>query len=141
MRACLPACLSVVLSRQVSTIFRYADLEAVFTHITKAAALQAFTDPLVTVREAVTQQCVEALFQYRLTCASSSPPGQLILPESLKLMPLYSLALLKSDVRAGPLLAHIPVSTLHVSHRCPLPASLTGAAAQPPRGRAGARHA
>ena len=60
---------------------------------------QAWAEPLATVRESITKLCVETLYQYRSTCASTSPPGQLILPESLKLMPLYALALLKSDVR------------------------------------------
>ena len=33
---------------------------------------------------------------YRKHCASSSSPGQLILPESFKLYPLYALSLLKN---------------------------------------------
>jgi protein transport protein SEC24 len=36
------------------------------------------------------------LFSYRNTCAATSPAGQLVLPESLKLFPLYTLGLLKS---------------------------------------------
>lgn len=34
---------------------------------------------------------------YRKQCSSQSPPGQLILPESLKLLPMYVNCMLKSD--------------------------------------------
>lgn len=40
--------------------------------------------------------CAEALFSYRTHCATTSPAGQLVLPESLKLYPLYSLGIIKS---------------------------------------------
>lgn len=48
------------------------------------------------VRETIVDRCIKILAAYRKTCASSSSPGQLILPESLKLFPLYSLTLIKS---------------------------------------------
>ena len=38
---------------------------------------------------------VNILHAYRINCASTSSYGQLILPESLKLLPLYSGSLLK----------------------------------------------
>ena len=42
------------------------------------------------------------LFTYRKMCASNTAAGQLILPESLKLLPLYVLSLTKSGLlRAG----------------------------------------
>lgn len=44
------------------------------------------------VREAATAQCVNILYAYRRYCATASSTGQLILPEALKLMPLYMLA-------------------------------------------------
>jgi len=37
----------------------------------------------------------DTLYVYRRHCAVSANPGQLILPESLKLLPLYALALTK----------------------------------------------
>jgi Sec23/Sec24 helical domain len=37
----------------------------------------------------------DTLFAYRRHCAQSANPGQLILPEALKLLPLYCLALTK----------------------------------------------
>lgn len=50
----------------------------------------------------MTESCVGPLLGYRRFCASTSSPGQLILPESLKLMPLYTLGLIKSPaLRSG----------------------------------------
>lgn len=48
------------------------------------------------VREELLNNCVEVLYQYRKHCASQSSSGQLILPESLKLFPLYTLGAMKS---------------------------------------------
>mgnify|MGYP003386096048 FL=1 len=39
--------------------------------------------------------CLELLIKYRHLCSSHSPKGQLILPESLKVLPLYILGMLK----------------------------------------------
>lgn len=48
------------------------------------------------------EQCVDILAVYRRNCASASSSGQLILPESLKLLPLFCLSLTKSTaLRAG----------------------------------------
>ena len=41
------------------------------------------------------------LATYRKHCANPSMPGQLILPECLKLLPLYMNCVLKSDAVAG----------------------------------------
>jgi len=51
---------------------------------------------LTAVRDSLTEECVSALYNYRINCAKTSPAGQLILPESLKLMPLFVLGALKS---------------------------------------------
>ncbi|RLO13526.1 hypothetical protein DYB28_006752, partial [Aphanomyces astaci] len=49
-----------------------------------------------TVKEKLVDDCVHVLSNYRKHCATNSSSGQLILPESLKLLPLYTLATLKS---------------------------------------------
>lgn len=77
-------------------VFRLADLDAVFTANLRLALPRLLHEPLRTVRDSLTEQCIEALYAYRSHCASTSPVGQLILPESLKLMPLYTLSALKS---------------------------------------------
>lgn len=49
-------------------------------------------------KEAINKAAADALLAYRTHCASASSSGQLILPEALKLLPLYTLALSKSTV-------------------------------------------
>jgi len=62
----------------------------------KQAANQISSSPLPQVREQVTNLCINILHSYRKFCATVSSAGQLILPEGLKLLPLYTLALVKS---------------------------------------------
>lgn len=42
-------------------------------------------------RDRVSGQCVNILYTYRKFCATASSSGQLILPEALKLLPLYTM--------------------------------------------------
>eukprot|EP00271_Cylindrocystis_brebissonii_P012807 TRINITY_DN3230_c0_g1_i1.p1 TRINITY_DN3230_c0_g1~~TRINITY_DN3230_c0_g1_i1.p1 ORF type:complete len:1229 (+),score=266.22 TRINITY_DN3230_c0_g1_i1:375-4061(+) len=88
--------LALPTSTILANLFRAADLDAQFTYFLKKAAIEASLQPLLTVRDAAVQQCVNILFTYRKYCASASSSGQLILPEALKLLPLYTLALNKS---------------------------------------------
>lgn len=53
--------------------------------------------PYKSIRDNFTHQIAVILSCYRKHCSSQSPAGQLILPESLKLLPMYSNCLLKSD--------------------------------------------
>jgi protein transport protein SEC24 len=62
----------------------------------KQAADQIPSTPLMLVRDQVTNLCINVLLAYRKFCATVSSSGQLILPEALKLLPLYILALTKS---------------------------------------------
>lgn len=88
----------------LSNVFRGADLDAQFAYYLKQAAKEVPAAPLSQVREEMTNFCVTTLSAYRKFCATASSSGQLILPEALKLLPLYTLALtksvgLRSDVR------------------------------------------
>jgi len=53
------------------------------------------------VKEAITNKTAQILATYRKHCASPSSAGQLILPECMKLMPLYVNCLIKSDAMSG----------------------------------------
>ncbi|KAI9342470.1 Sec23/Sec24 trunk domain-containing protein [Zopfochytrium polystomum] len=87
----------------LGNVFRSADMDTTMNYLAKASVSQAATTLLKTVREQLTDRCVKILTAYRKHCASSSSPGQLILPESFKLYPLYSLSLLKCKAfRGGP---------------------------------------
>ena len=72
------------------------------------------------MREAVVSATVSILHTYRKMCASKTAAGQLILPETLKLLPLYALSLTKhallragTDVRAD----EVPLARVGVRAR------------------------
>ncbi|KAL6875599.1 hypothetical protein ACP4OV_013112 [Aristida adscensionis] len=88
--------LSLPCTSTLSNLFRYADLETQFACFLKQAANGITTSPLSRVRDEATNTCINILQSYRKNCASVSSSGQLILPEALKLLPLYTLALIKS---------------------------------------------
>ncbi|MCO5560069.1 hypothetical protein L7F22_013675 [Adiantum nelumboides] len=88
--------LSLTCTTVLNNVFRGADLDAQFTYFLKHAAQEAPANPLAQLREKMTSSCVNILFTYRKFCATASSAGQLILPEALKLLPLYTLALTKS---------------------------------------------
>ncbi|XP_027095162.2 protein transport protein SEC24 C [Coffea arabica] len=88
--------LSLPCTNMLSNLFRSADLDTQFGCMLKQAANEVPSTPLVQVREQVTNLCINILHSYRKFCATVTSPGQLILPEALKLLPLYTLALIKS---------------------------------------------
>ncbi|KAE8666639.1 Protein transport protein Sec24-like CEF [Hibiscus syriacus] len=88
--------LSLPCTNMLSNLFRSADLDAQFANFLKQAAIEIPTAPLMQVRDQVTNLCINILLSYRKFCATVSSSGQLILPEALKLLPLYTLALIKS---------------------------------------------
>ncbi|ETP16077.1 hypothetical protein F441_09271 [Phytophthora nicotianae CJ01A1] len=97
----------------LSNVFRFADLDATCSVWQRSAARQFVDKQLMratpmAVKESLVDQCVTVLFNYRKFCASSSSSGQLILPESLKLLPLYTLATLKSRALRGNLVGNPP---------------------------------
>ncbi|TPX40911.1 hypothetical protein SeMB42_g05818 [Synchytrium endobioticum] len=95
---------TVPVAAVLGNLFRYAEMDTTLNFLAKMAISQALSTPLRTVREQITDRCTKILAAYRRHCASSSShPGQLILPESFKLFPLYALSLLKTKAfRAGP---------------------------------------
>ncbi|XP_074319619.1 protein transport protein SEC24 B-like [Silene latifolia] len=88
--------LSLPCTSGLPNLFRSADLDTQFTCFLKQAASEISTTPLPQVRDRVTNHCVGILHSYRKFCSAVQSPGQLILPEALKLLPLYTLALTKS---------------------------------------------
>ncbi|XP_015570527.1 protein transport protein Sec24-like At4g32640 isoform X2 [Ricinus communis] len=88
--------LSLPCTNNLSNLFRMADLDTQFVCFLKQAANEIPSAPPLHVREQVTNFCINILLSYRKFCATVSSSGQLILPEALKLLPLYTLALIKS---------------------------------------------
>ncbi|KAL1921511.1 uncharacterized protein VTP21DRAFT_11227 [Calcarisporiella thermophila] len=108
--------LAVGVTNLVGNVFRHAEADASVNLLLKGAFNQALEKPLKDVREALTERCAKILAAYRKNCASSTSPGQLILPEAYKLLPLYTLTMLKSKaLRGGPdLNADIRVYTMRM---------------------------
>ncbi|CAK4152332.1 unnamed protein product [Aphanomyces euteiches] len=93
--------LALPVANLVTNVFRHADLDATCA-IWQRMAVKTIRDKSImsgngqAVKERLIDDCVQVLTNYRKHCATNSSSGQLILPESLKLLPLYTLASLKS---------------------------------------------
>ncbi|XP_039028575.1 protein transport protein Sec24-like At4g32640 [Hibiscus syriacus] len=88
--------LSLPCTRNLTNLFRSIDLETQFVCSLKQVANEIPYTPLLQMREQVTHICINKLFAYRKFCTTATKSGQLILPEALKLLPLYTLGLTKS---------------------------------------------
>lgn len=53
------------------------------------------------IKEELEARCAQILACYRKNCASPTSAGQLILPECMKLLPLYASCLMKNDAISG----------------------------------------
>jgi protein transport protein SEC24 len=93
--------LSLGIASQLSTVFKSAEMDTTLNLIMRQTVQKAFLSPLKNIRDQASQRCIKILTAYRTNCAANSSSGQLILPEALKLMPLYTLCLLKSRAFRG----------------------------------------
>lgn len=93
--------LQLTATLSLSSVFANADVEAVTSVLVKLVASAALGGG-TGYRDQITKMCVDMLFAYRHNCTSATSAGQLILPESLKLLPLYVGTLRKLPaLRAG----------------------------------------
>ncbi|XP_070544863.1 protein transport protein Sec24C-like [Ptychodera flava] len=86
---------------QMADMFRNCEMDAVLNLLAKHAISQVTHSSPKAIRETLINQCAHILTCYRKNCASPSSPGQLILPECMKLLPLYANSLIKSDALSG----------------------------------------
>ncbi|XP_004346230.1 protein transporter Sec24-like CEF [Capsaspora owczarzaki ATCC 30864] len=103
------------ISNVIQDVFRHAEMDTILNFIAKQADRDVHKKPLRAVRDHFSDLCIAILTNYRKHCAANSSPGQLILPEALKLLPVYTNALLKCDAfRGGSAVApDIRAATLH----------------------------
>jgi protein transport protein SEC24 len=80
--------LQLPVSTSLSNIFRYTEIDAV-TNLLLKQAVSTVLSGNDDFRDKINKSCVNILHAYRTNCASVTSTGQLILPESLKLLPLY----------------------------------------------------
>ncbi|XP_062495810.1 protein transport protein Sec24C isoform X2 [Pezoporus occidentalis] len=90
--------LSLNCCTQLADLYRNCETDTLINYLAKYAYRGVLSSPVKTVRDALISQCAQILACYRKNCASPSSAGQLILPECMKLLPVYLNCVLKSDV-------------------------------------------
>ncbi|XP_072945945.1 protein transport protein Sec24C [Epargyreus clarus] len=93
--------LALAVAHQLADVYRSAELDTTLNFLTKQAVWALRDASPRAVREALSSRCARSLAAYRKHCASPSSAGQLVLPESMKLLPLYTSCVLRSDAVAG----------------------------------------
>jgi protein transport protein SEC24 len=81
-------------------VFRTVDLDTLMNVYSKEAIHQLLHAGKNSndIREMLATKCARILGAYRVHCASNSNPSELVLPEQMKLMPLYCNSLSNSDI-------------------------------------------
>ncbi|XP_041124152.1 protein transport protein Sec24C-like isoform X2 [Polyodon spathula] len=90
--------LSVNCCTQLADLYRNCDTDTLINFFAKYACRSILSSPTKTVRDTLINQSAHILSCYRKNCASPSSAGQLILPECMKLLPVYLNCVLKSDM-------------------------------------------
>uniref|UniRef100_A0AAQ5X7G0 SEC24 homolog C, COPII coat complex component n=1 Tax=Amphiprion ocellaris TaxID=80972 RepID=A0AAQ5X7G0_AMPOC len=83
---------------QLADLYRNCETDTIINFFSKYAFRGVLNNPTKAVRDTLVNQCAQILACYRKNCASPSSAGQLILPECMKLLPVYLNCVLKSDV-------------------------------------------
>lgn len=85
----------------IADVFKSCDLDAMMLFFAKQACFKLMEHTPKQVKDNLIQRSAQILACYRKHCTSPTSAGQLILPECLKLLPLYSSCLLKNDAVSG----------------------------------------
>ncbi|XP_035180683.1 protein transport protein Sec24D-like isoform X3 [Oxyura jamaicensis] len=88
-------------SSQLADVYKTCETDALINFLAKSAFKAILSQPLKTVREILVNQMAHMLACYRKNCASPSAVSQLILPDAMKVLPVYMNSLLKSCVLVG----------------------------------------
>ncbi|XP_055954647.1 protein transport protein Sec24C [Patella vulgata] len=82
---------------QMADLFRSCELDTLVNYFSKQAIRNMLNTNPKQVREYIMNEVSQILACYRKNCANPSSAGQLILPECMKLLPLYSNCIIKND--------------------------------------------
>uniref|UniRef100_A0A8D9ENZ4 Protein transport protein Sec24C n=2 Tax=Cacopsylla melanoneura TaxID=428564 RepID=A0A8D9ENZ4_9HEMI len=94
--------LSLNCTPTMADIYRYCELDSLMNFLAKQCAAKISEASPRALRDALINRTATILATYRKHCASpGSSLGQLILPECLKLLPLYANSLLRCDAISG----------------------------------------
>jgi protein transport protein SEC24 len=88
--------LALTSTKQVADVFKACDYEAIISVLTKQAIHSLPSSALSTVTNNLLSRTSQMLAAYRKAAASNVAATQLILPEELRLLPLFLLSALKS---------------------------------------------
>jgi protein transport protein SEC24 len=92
---CLKTC------SQLADLFKSCDLDSCVLYLAKQGMFKLMDNTPKQVKDTLINRAAQILACYRKNCASPSSAGQLILPECMKLLPLYISCLLKNDAFSG----------------------------------------
>ncbi|CAF0839748.1 unnamed protein product [Adineta steineri] len=95
--------LALTVTSSYTTLYPACDLDTIMNYITKVAMRSVLMSTPKSIRDSIITQAANMLACYRKHCAQATTAGQLILPETLKLLPVYVASLLKSDALTGTL--------------------------------------
>ncbi|XP_049838119.1 protein transport protein Sec24C isoform X1 [Schistocerca gregaria] len=93
--------LSLKTCSQLADLYRSCDLDTIINFFSKQVVVRLLESTPKSVKDGLVNRCAQMLACYRKNCASPSSAGQLILPECMKLLPLYINCVLKSDAVSG----------------------------------------
>ncbi|XP_046392405.1 protein transport protein Sec24C isoform X2 [Ischnura elegans] len=93
--------LSLKICTQMADLYRSCDLDTMINFFSKQSVFKLLEGTPKTVKDGLVARCAQILACYRKNCATASSSGQLILPECMKLLPLYANCLMKSDAISG----------------------------------------
>ncbi|GFS08347.1 transport protein Sec24C [Elysia marginata] len=93
--------LSLNCCAQMADLFRSCELDVLVNFFAKQAIRTSLNANPKQVREHIMNETAQILACYRKNCANPSSPGQLVLPECMKLLPLYANCVIKNDSISG----------------------------------------
>ncbi|XP_075999892.1 protein transport protein Sec24D [Genypterus blacodes] len=105
--------LSLNCSLQLSELYKSCETDSLVNFFAKSAYRAILNQPLKNVREILVSQTAHMLACYRKNCASPSAASQLILPDAMKVFPVYMNSLMKS----APLVGSTELSTDDRAHQ------------------------
>uniref|UniRef100_A0A7E4W055 Zf-Sec23_Sec24 domain-containing protein n=1 Tax=Panagrellus redivivus TaxID=6233 RepID=A0A7E4W055_PANRE len=93
--------ISLPVTADYNQIFRLSDQDAIVNHLFKVAAKTIKEKTPKEMKDEIISRSAQILASYREKCSQQSPLSQLVLPEGLKLLPLYMSCVLRSDALSG----------------------------------------
>ncbi|CAL8241863.1 unnamed protein product [Merluccius merluccius] len=105
--------LSLNCSLQLLELFKSCETDSLINFFAKTAYRAILNQPLKSVREILVNQTAHMLACYRKNCSSPSAASQLILPDTMKVFPVYMNSLMKTS----PLVGSTELSTDERAHQ------------------------